>query len=328
MTSPEAADRRRVQKAAFSVGMWVAAASAIVIALGVGVLVAIILLRARVERDEHGTAFPGGHRGLGDDLVVDVDRLLPWVVGLGILGVIVLSLIAWFAARRAVRPLGEALRLQRNFVADASHELRTPLTTLTSRIQIAQRRLARGGDVAEALDQLRSDADTMNDMLTDLLMAAEGKVDSTAVCQVGEAVDAAVARLQPLADDSEVVLEVFSTDRVVRMPLPTLTRILIAVIDNAIQHSPAGAVVTIAAAAARDDVEIRVSDHGSGITPADAERIFERFARGSETGRRRGFGLGLALVRDVLTRYAGRIEVESTSPGGTTFVIALPSPRM
>ncbi|WP_300591667.1 hypothetical protein [Microbacterium sp.] len=94
MTSPEAADRRRVQRAAFSVGVWVAAASAIVIALGVVVLVTVILLRARVESAEHGTGFPGGHRGSGDDLVVDVDRVLPWVIGLGILGVIVLSLIA------------------------------------------------------------------------------------------------------------------------------------------------------------------------------------------------------------------------------------------
>ena len=138
MTTPEAADRRRVQRAAFSVGVWVAAVSAIVVALGVSVLVAVILLRARVENNEHATPFPGGHRGSDDDLVVDVDRVLPWVIGLGILGVLILSLIAWFAARRAVQPLGEALRLQRNFVADASHELRTPLTTLTSRIQIAQ----------------------------------------------------------------------------------------------------------------------------------------------------------------------------------------------
>ena len=327
MTTPEAADRRRVQRAAFSVGVWVAAVSAIVVALGVSVLVAVILLRARVENNEHATPFPGGHRGSGDDLVVDVDRVLPWVIGLGILGVLILSLIAWFAARRAVQPLGEALRLQRNFVADASHELRTPLTTLTSRIQIAQRRLERGGDVAEALDQLRSDADAMNDMLTDLLMAAEGKAETTAVSPVGDAMDAAVSRLRPLADDSAVSLEVFSSDRAVRMPLPTLTRILMAVIDNAIQHSPRGATVTIAAATARDDVEIRVSDHGSGIDSADAERIFERFARGSETGRRRGFGLGLALVRDVLTRYSGRIEVESTSPSGTTFLITLPSAR-
>ena len=100
MTSPEAADRHRVQRAAFSVGVWVAAASAIVIALGVSVLVTVILLRARIESDEHGTGFPGGHRGSGDDLVVDVDRVLPWVIGLGILGVIVLSLIAWFRPPR------------------------------------------------------------------------------------------------------------------------------------------------------------------------------------------------------------------------------------
>jgi signal transduction histidine kinase len=72
-------------------------------------------------------------------------------------------------------------------------------------------------------------------------------------------------------------------------------------------------------------VQLRVSDHGPGIDQADAERIFDRFARSRETGDRRGFGLGLALVRDVVARHGGSVTIESTSPAGTTFLVRLPS---
>ncbi len=324
MNDADSADETRVRRAAVSVGVWVAAASAVLIASGVAVLAAVIVLGSRVESAEHGGSYVGQRLGDGDALVVDVDRVLPWVFGLGILGVIALSLIAWVAARRSVRPLGEALRLQRNFVADASHELRTPLTTLTSRIQIAQRRRERGEDVDETLAQLRRDADTMSDVLTDLLIAAEGRSNPDESTSLAEALDAAVATIQPLAHDSGITVTCSGASGVVRMPRTALVRVLTAVIDNAVQHSPSGAAVTVLVTAGVARTEIRVIDTGPGIDAADRDRIFERFARGVETGRRRGFGLGLALVRDVLARYEGRITIERTSNSGTTFLITLP----
>src|SRR5689334_9945265 len=136
-------DERRVRDAATRVGLWVGLASTIVIAAGVGILIAVILATSRPDRP--GPDLDGDH-GMGgfDHIVVDVDRVVPWVLGLGVVGVVLLSVIAWFAARRSVRPLSEALRMQRNFVSDASHELRTPLTALSSRVQILQRRHDRG----------------------------------------------------------------------------------------------------------------------------------------------------------------------------------------
>ncbi len=65
-------------------------------------------------------------------------------------------------------------------------------------------------------------------------------------------------------------------------------------------------------------------DGGTGIADADRERIFERFARGPESGRRRGFGLGLALVREAAEAAGGRIEIERTSAAGTTMLLWLP----
>ncbi len=168
------ADRRRVRRAAVHVGLLVGAASAVVVTAGVALLVAVLLLSARPELHHNGEG--GGRSGPpdGDRIVVDVDRILPWVVALGLAGVALLALVAWVAARRAVAPLAGALRLQRRFVADASHEIRTPLTALTSRTQILERRYRRGEDLTDTLAALRADASVMDAVLTDMLLTAEG----------------------------------------------------------------------------------------------------------------------------------------------------------
>ena len=319
----DADDRLRVRRASTAVGVWVAVASAVIIASGVGILVAVILLTSRPERAE----LAGGQDHDGDHVVVDVDRVVPWIIVLGIVGVLLLALVAWLAASRSVRPLAEALQAQRNFVSDASHELRTPLTALTSRIQILQRRHARGEPLDETIADLRRNAATMDDLLTDLLLSAEADaVGPAEPADVRGCLESAVQALRPLADDVDVAIEVAAGEALrAAVPSVTLTRLCVALVDNAIQHAPPGSGIRVSSVAAGRSVQIRVSDHGPGIREADAERIFERFARAGETGRRRGFGLGLALVRDVATRYGGTVAVEATSPQGTTFLLALPS---
>ena len=237
-------DRRRVQRAALSIGLYVAVASAIVIAAGAGILLAVILVSRRPESAEHGGGFP--HEGSGDDFVIDADKILPWVIVLGLLGVMMLALVAWLAARRSVRPLGDALRLQRNFVADASHELRTPLTTLTSRIQVLQRRHERGEPIEETIVELRRDAGMMTDVLGDLLLAAEGGAVAGDPASVDEAVRTAVESLRPLADEAGVTLAVHvRQSAAVALPTVTLVRLVVALVDNAVQYSPSGAAVTV-----------------------------------------------------------------------------------
>jgi signal transduction histidine kinase len=316
-------DRRRVQRAALSIGLYVGVASAIVIAAGVGILLALILLNRRPESAEHRGEYP--HPGSGDDFVIDADKLLPWVVVLGLLGVVLLAVVAWLTARRAVRPLGDALRLQRNFVADASHELRTPLTTLTSRIQLLQRRQERGEPIEATIVELRRDAEMMNDVLNDLLLAAESGTVATGTASVGEAVTGAVASLRPLAEEAGVALAVdVRQSATVGLPSVTLVRLVVALVDNAVQHSPDGEEVTVIATIEDGAAVIRVIDHGSGIRGIAPDAVFERFARSAESGRRRSFGLGLSLVRDVVVRVGGSVAIESTSDAGTTFVLRLP----
>lgn len=321
------ADRRRVRRAAVHVGLLVGAASAVVVTAGVALLVAVLLLSARPELHHNGEG--GGRSGPpdGDRIVVDVDRILPWVVALGLAGVALLALVAWFAARRAVAPLAGALRLQRRFVADASHEIRTPLTALTSRAQILERRYRRGEDLTDTLAALRADASVMDAVLTDMLLTAEGTATDAEPAVVDAALTAAAATVAPLAEEAGVRVRVGQGDDAglrVRLPRVTLDRLCVALLDNAVQHTPAGGEVALSARSDGRGVAIRVRDGGTGIADADRERIFERFARGPESGRRRGFGLGLALVREAAEAAGGRIEIERTSAAGTTMLLWLP----
>ncbi|MGT2426683.1 sensor histidine kinase [Amnibacterium kyonggiense] len=107
----------------------------------------------------------------------------------------------------------------------------------------------------------------------------------------------------------------------------SLRRALVVLIDNAVAHSPDGSRVQVAAEVERGRAVVRVRDEGGGIVGIDVEQVFERFAHGPDRGRRRGFGIGLSLVRDLAVRHGGRVVVESTSDTGTTMRLELPTAR-
>lgn len=328
-------DEVRVRRISRRIGLLVGISSCVIIAAGISVLVIVILATARPERGV-------GHEPSDlDHVVIDVDQVVPWLVAFGIIAVLLLGVIAWVSARRAVRPLAGALRLQREFVADASHELRTPLTALVSRIQILERRQARGEPIEDVITKLHGDADAMTETLTDLLTIAaaedarngdaEGHNWRTALACASAAVEAAVERLAPLADERRVHIDFENrphSDRsegaMVQLSEVALSRACIVLLDNAIGHTPDGGTVAVSCRAGATTVEIRVEDHGPGIPSEDQERIFERFARGTETGRRRGFGLGLAVARELAQRANGSLVIERTSPHGTVFLMTLP----
>lgn len=317
-------DARQVRRSSRSVGLYVGVASALIVILGVGILVAIILLTSRRAGEEHGGAIGSGR--LQDDFVVDIAVVLPTVVALGAIGVAMLGFVAWFAAHRSVQPLGEALRRQRNFVADASHELRTPLTRLTSRVQLLQRRHQRGEPVEDVVAELRNDAAMMSDVLNDLLVSAEaGQAGGTETVIVADAAAAAVRSVAGLADAASVRLTIDADEQVaVALAEVTLVRIIVALLDNAVQHSPSKSTVSVRVGREGRFAAIRVADQGHGITGIAADRVFDRFARSTESGRRRGFGVGLSLVREVAVRAGGAVAVEHTSSKGTDLRLMLP----
>jgi two-component system OmpR family sensor kinase len=250
------------------------------------------------------------------------------VFGLGIAEV--LALLAALGcgrvlAGRAIRPLADALRRQRTFVADASHELRAPLTRLHTRAQLLARRSS-GRDAAD-LEHLVRGTRELGEVVEDLLLSAQacGDRPSLEPVELGVLADEAVAAEAVRAGERRVRLAVTRERRpYVVQGVPTaLRRVLSALLDNALGHTPPGGSIEVWLGVPDERfVELRVRDTGVGFPAADADRVFERFARGSDGDGRR-FGLGLALVREVVTGHGGTIAAAGRPGSGATFTLRL-----
>ena len=261
----------------------------------------------------------------------DESRLVRSALLAGGAGILLAGGVGLLAGRRAVRPLAHALDLQRQFVADASHELRTPLAVVSTRAQMIRRHLS--PEVSEAhrleVDQLVEDTHAMGEVVSDLLLSAQLGHSPTAAESVDLTALAAevVTSLTAYAAQESVVLVPLarSSDGVEVAGVRTsLRRAILALVDNAIAHSPPGGEVHVAVEVSGEHALLTVADHGHGVAAGDLERITRRFARSraGEGGRR--VGLGLALVTQIVQSHRGQLLVGDTAGGGATFTISLP----
>jgi signal transduction histidine kinase len=237
---------------------------------------------------------------------------------------------------RALGTMQSRLRQQeevrRVFVATASHELRTPLTTLVGMLELLEEEL---GDDRPALDAARLEvgrarvqADRLSRLASDLLdlsrLDAEVplRVEPVELDEVGRAV---IAEFE-LRSDVRAVKLAFASDadeaRAVGDPggVARIARILV---DNAVRAAPPDSTVRLQVHGENGQVQLEVADSGAGVAQDDRERIFERFQRGADgTGEAAGFGLGLAIGRELAERMGGRLEL-ADSRQGARFVLTL-----
>jgi signal transduction histidine kinase len=262
------------------------------------------------------------------DRSAEVDTLRTLLAVLLVGGVAVLAASVAFGylyAGRALVPIRESLRRQREFAADASHELRTPLAI--NRAAIAE--LRRGRDdpatVDRALDDLEAGNARLELLVDDLLLLA--RTDAEAVELVVADTDLALA-----AAEASESLEAVAAAAGVRLvldlePVPVrgdearLRQLVGILVANGIAHAPTGGRVTITV---RPGATVIVDDDGPGIAPEHLDRVFERFWRapGAPAG---GTGLGLPIARWIAERHGGSIHAENRVPGpGARFVATVP----
>jgi signal transduction histidine kinase len=239
---------------------------------------------------------------------------------------------------RALARMQEELRRQeatrRAFVATASHELRTPLTMLQGTMELLEEDL-RGGrvDVSDAQLQVsnaRRELRRLSALAGELLdlsrLDAQVQLRSEPV-ELGEVARAVAAEFELAARERAVDLEV------VPPPAPcwgrgdpdAVARVVRILLDNAMRYGPDGELVRVKTYSAGHQVLIEVADRGPGVPPAERERIFERFHRGSDAGAGGGFGLGLAIGRGLAQRMGGALELAEGGRPGARFVLRLPS---
>jgi signal transduction histidine kinase len=250
-------------------------------------------------------------------------------------GILASVAVVVLLTRRSIRPLAQALALQRRFVADASHELRAPLTVLHTRTQMLARHAADGDvhTVRKDADALVADTRVLGDIVDDLLasatmMAGAAPRDVVDMADVAEAVcESAAAHADSLGVAITFTREEGSNFVVIGSQA-ALRRALTSLVDNALAHEHVGGRIDVEVDRADGRVIVSVSDDGVGIDPEAQSALFTRFAHGDShtgTARRRPYGIGLALVREIAQAHDGDIAIASVPGRGATFTLTLPA---
>jgi two-component system, OmpR family, sensor kinase len=212
---------------------------------------------------------------------------------------------------------------QREFVADASHELRTPLTSVLANLELLGEELE--GEQADSAQAALRATHRMRRLVGDLLLLARADAKRSPplrATDLAEVTTDAAAELGPLADDHELTVSV--SPAVVDGVRDDLHRMVLNLIENALQHTPPGTRVRAGVDSSPSLATLVVEDDGPGIDPELERRVFDRFVRGAGDGGR-GSGLGLAIVRAVARSHGGQVRLEHPAAGpGTRFVIELP----
>ena len=223
--------------------------------------------------------------------------------------------------------LEDALRRERDFVADAGHELRTPLALLRTELELALRHDLSAEELRGAVRVSVEDVDRLARLADDLLLIARserGELPLQVETVQADELLASVARKfqwradaerRPLAHEAPANLHLHADRLRVEQALGNL-------VDNALRHG--GGTVLLRAEAVNGRVELHVEDGGAGFPPAFLEHAFERFSRPDAARERGGAGLGLSIVRTIAEAHGGSADAANVHGGGADVWLAVP----
>jgi signal transduction histidine kinase len=209
--------------------------------------------------------------------------------------------------------------------AGVAHEVRNPLFAVSSLVEAWAQQPSR--DPTPFVDALRREVTRLQTLMTELLEFGKPSSEASKPAQLSAAVGGAVRACEPEARARNVrlVTEILADAEVSMFPR-RLERVFVNLIQNAIQHSPAGGEVTIEISASPDArpsvLQVVVSDQGPGIAPADLPRLFTPFF----SRRGGGFGLGLAISRRIIDEHRWRVIAANGPSGGAVMTVVVPMP--
>jgi signal transduction histidine kinase len=220
--------------------------------------------------------------------------------------------------------LEHAFATQRAFVSDAGHELRTPITIIRGHLELlGDDPREREETLAIVTDELDRMTRFVDDLLT-LAKAERGDFLHLADVDLDLLTEELMVKASALAP-RDWRLERIGAGRL-RVDRQRLTQAVMNLAQNAVQHTRDGDVIALGSELHDARARLWVSDAGPGVTPADQERIFERFARGGAGPRRSaGAGLGLSIVRAIAEAHGGSVRLASREGHGATFTIEIPT---
>lgn len=259
------------------------------------------------------------------------DLLVTFLI-VGVILLVVIYFISKFYSNQSIKPIAEAWEKQRQFIADASHELKTPLSVITANYDAL---LANQDETIKSqkewLDYMKIGMERMGKLINDLLSLAKMENVSIEVektpFNISETIFEVMDLLEALLREKGITLS-HSIERniMINSDMEMVKQLFTILYENAIKYSNIYGNIDVMLVKSRKRVICSVKNSGKGIAPQDISRIFDRFYRGdsSRTGGNGGYGLGLSIVKTIVSRLGGNIAAESTENGWTVFTFTLP----
>ena len=270
-------------------------------------------------------------------------RMMLVSVGIYIISILISAAVAWFVAKRSVRPVQEAFETQKQFIADAGHELKTPVSVVAANAD------ALAGEIGDNkwLSYIKSETNRMAHLINDLLYLAKndaGRVPLVySTVDVSRVVEAAVLPFESIVYEQGKELELEIQEGVQWMcDGGGISQIVVILLDNAIKNSSTGAKIKVTLSMegnrrgnrsanrsqgkfGKTHPVITVYNQGEGLSEEEIQQVFKRFYR-SDSSRTRstgGCGLGLAIAQAIAQAHQGSIVVEGQQGQWISFSLHL-----
>ena len=256
-------------------------------------------------------------------MIIIISMILFWFLSIA---------ISYYLATNNMKPVLKAWDKQQEFVANASHELRTPLTIISLNLEKLFTKpnhtiLQESETIAEALDETKR----LSKLTSDLLLLAKSDSHSITIekqeVEINEFIRQIVKPFEVMAteDHKEFTMN-HGEDMIVSLDKEKIHQVLVILMDNALKYTQSGNIIILTSQKVKKNWVLTIENNGSKIEQDHLERIFDRFYQdpGSSHEKTSGFGLGLAIGKQIIEEHGGQISVKNIEPTGVSFQFSIP----
>lgn len=224
----------------------------------------------------------------------------------------------------ALNKIYESYEKQKQFSANVAHELRTPLAVLRTKIDVFKKKQGhKDAEIEYFISTMENNVTRLSELVEGILFLSRDAQPQYSQVNVRSLLEEILLDVEDKAKEKEISMTIKGEDVVVLTDDMLLERTLLNLIDNAIKYNVEGGYVEVSLSESESEVVIQVADTGIGISDEKKKHIFDLFYRIEESRSRvtGGYGIGLALVQNIITRLGGSISVSDNIPQGSIFQV-------
>ena len=258
--------------------------------------------------------------------------LLRIFIGVGSLSLVVLFFISIYFTNKAINPLEETFKKQKQFIADASHELRTPLTIIKTNVSLLrENELETIQSQKKWINYIDSQASRMSTLINEMLslanLDANRKKEDRININLSKMLSDTLLVFEVVIFEKGLILEEdIVNDIFINGEKDQIKKLISILMDNAIKYTNDNGKILVSLKAERNKAKLIIKNTGEGIKKEHLEKIFERFYRVDDSRDRGtgGYGLGLSIAKAIVDDHKGKIHAESIINNETSFIVELP----